>query len=100
MYQHKVSTKTRVTDFSFAIKRQCSQCLLSLTGTIYPVHGAADIETIGDALSFCMLVVVVVCTSRSENSTKRSRVFTQFAVVSTFYTSQGDIYSQWEIVKK
>ena len=45
-------------------------------------------------------MVVVVSTSRSENSTKRSQLFTQFAVVSTFYTSQGDIYSQWEIVKK
>ena len=45
-------------------------------------------------------MVVVVSTLRSENSTKRSQLFTQFAVVSTFYTSRGDIYSQWEIVKK
>ena len=45
-------------------------------------------------------MVVVVCTSWSENSTKRSLLFTQFVVVSTFHTSRGDIYSQWEFVKK
>ena len=39
-------------------------------------------------------------TSRSENFTEQSQLFTQFAVVSTFHTLQGDIYSQWEIVEK
>ena len=45
-------------------------------------------------------MVVVVCTSQSENSTQRSQLFTQFAVVSAVFTSQNDIFSQWEIVKK
>ena len=45
-------------------------------------------------------MVVVVSTSRSENSTQRSQLFTQFAVVSAVFTSQSDIFSQWEIVKK
>ena len=46
------------------------------------------------------ILVVVVCTSRSKNSTQRSQFFTQFAVDSTIYASWGDIYTQWEIVKK
>ena len=45
-------------------------------------------------------MVVVVSTLQSENSTQRSQLFTQFAVVSAVFTSQSDIFSQWEIVKK
>ena len=44
--------------------------------------------------------MVVVCTSRSKNSTQQSQLFTQFTVVSAVFTSQSDIFSQWEIVKK
>ena len=43
---------------------------------------------------------VVVCTSRTENSSKQSQLFTQFAVDSIFYTSRSDIYTQWETSKK
>ena len=45
-------------------------------------------------------MAVVVCTSRSENSTQWSQYFTQFAVVSAVFTSQRNIFCQWEIVKK
>ena len=43
---------------------------------------------------------VVVGTLRTENPSKRSQLFTQFAVDSTFYTSQSDICTQWETSKK
>ena len=56
LYQHsKVKSKTRVTDFSVPIKRRSSQCVLSPTTTIYPVHGAADIKTMDIMhFPFCM----------------------------------------------
>ena len=53
-----------------------------------------------DKVALALSLVVVVSTSRSENSTQRSQLFTQFAVVSAVFTSQSDIFSQWEIVKK
>ena len=58
VYQHsKVNTKTRVTDFSVPIKHRSFQCVLSPTGTIYPVHGAADIKTMDIMhFPFCILV--------------------------------------------
>ena len=57
-YQHsKVNSKTRVTDFSVAIKHRSSQCVLSAIGYIYPVHGAADIKTMDIMyFPFCMLL--------------------------------------------
>ena len=44
------------------------------------------------------LLVVVVCTSRTEVLTQRSQFFTQFAVVSTVSTSLSDICTQWHSV--
>ena len=58
-----------------------------MTFELLPLHKVIPLE-------------VVVCTSRSEFLTQRSRLFTQFAAVSTFHTLRGDIYSQWEIVQK
>ena len=43
---------------------------------------------------------VVVCTSQTKIISQGGLLFTQFAVVSTFDTSQSDICTKWETSKK
>ena len=46
------------------------------------------------------LKVVIVSTSQTEILSQRGQLFTQSAVISTFYTSRSDICTQRETVKK